>query len=237
MLVGALKACLDSQSRQGFYGACVAVHPDTKQQFTDWTACGDDINRLFMKLAGQVDGESGQRRFAGKEIVCPTRRDELVKWRAAQGRMLLLHSEEAGFPDILQKLQAVAYAQGHMYPTAVALQAVVPGAQSLSADTVTKVLAKWSDDRDRAVRERVGGPDEGDTNGYERTSSDNEGDNVGRRIDRLEQDMKSLRWSVIKRFQKLDEPVKWSRWLLIGSNLIVIALSMAAVVIALVAIP
>ncbi len=87
--------------------------------------------------------------------------------------MLLLHSEEAGFPDMLQKLHAMAYAQGHMYPTVGALQAAVPGAQSLSADTVTKVLAKWSDDRNRAFRERVGSPDEGDMNGHERTSSDN----------------------------------------------------------------
>ena len=241
VLVGALKACPDSQSRPGFYGACVAVPLDTKQRFCDWTSCGNEIGRLFEELAAQVDSESGELRFAGEEIVRPTGRDEFVKWRADQGEMLLLHNEGTGLSDfdMLPRLQAVAYVQGHAYPTAVAVQSAVPGSQSLSADIVTDAMTRWSAARGKSSREvgMEGEPNEGGFLGDERVCPADEPDDVRYRIGQLERAVERLQRSVVKLSRNsANEPRRrpWQDGLWVGVALAV-GMGVAALAIALMA--
>lgn len=202
VLLGAIKACPDSQSRPGFFGACVAVPLDTRRSFHDWTSCGDEIRRLFEELAGQVDRDTGQLRFAGEEVVRPARRDEIVKWRPVQGEMLLLHNEGNGLSDVekLPRLQAVAFAQGHRYPTVVAVETAVPDSRSLAGEVVTDAIKIWKTASDQADRERdlEGDQDQGELPGHERASSGNEPDEDRYRIARLEQAVESLQMSVVK---------------------------------------
>lgn len=240
VIVGALKACPDSQSRPGFYGACVAVPLDTRQRFSDWMSCLEEIRWLFKELEGQVNGESGQLRFAGGEIVRPTQREEFIKWRAEQGEMLLLHNEGTGLTfnkKILQRLQAVAYVQGHTYPTAVAVQTAVPEAQSLCADFVEDAMRKWSAARDKSSREEdvERDPDVGEFRGHECTRPVNEPDDVRYRIGELEHAVESLQMSVVKLSRNpMNQPRRraWQDWLWAGVFLAV-GMSVAAVAIAL----
>ncbi|MXX91803.1 MAG: hypothetical protein F4213_21665 [Boseongicola sp. SB0677_bin_26] len=243
VLVGALRSCLDSQSRPGFFGACVAVPLDTRQRFFDWTSCGDEIGRLFMELAGQVDSESGQLRFAGAEIVSQTRRDEIIKWRAEEGEMLLLHNEGTELEDIekLPRLQAIAYAQGHRYPTAVAVESAVPGSQSLSADIVTDAMARWDTGRGTSSQGRrlEDEPDAEALRGRDPGRSVEVPDIDWHRIGRLEQAVESLQRSVVKLSRNPVHPAKrriWEGWFWVGVVLAV-GMSAAAVAIALWAMP
>ncbi|MYI70248.1 MAG: hypothetical protein F4103_16435 [Boseongicola sp. SB0673_bin_14] len=243
VLVGALKACPDSQSRPGFFGACVAVPLDTRQRFSDWTSCGKEIGRLFKELEGQVDDESGQFLFPEEEIVRATRRDEFIKWRADQGELLLLHNEGSGLSasDIFPRLQAVAYAQGHRYPTAVAIQTAVPEAHPLSADIVTDAMTRWSAARGKSSREvgMEGDPDEGGFQGDERVCPADEPDNVRYRIGQLEQAVESLQRSVLKLSRNSANRPKrraWQdgRWVGVA---IAVGMSVTALAIALMALP
>lgn len=243
VLVGAVRACPDSQSRPGFFGACVAVPLDTRQRFSDWMSCGNEIGQLFEELAAQVDGESGQLRFAGEEIVRRTPGDEFVKWRAEQGEMLLLHNEGIGLSDFekLPRLQAMSYAQGHRYPTVVAVEAAVPDSRPLSVEVVTDAMTRWSAARGRLSREEDVDGDSypGDFRGHDLERSISEPDEASYRIGQLERAVESLQMSVVKLSRKSRNLPKrhiWQDWLWVGVVLAV-GLSVTAVTIALATMP
>lgn len=115
-LLGLVAPCADQHNRHGFYGACVAIEPDSVRPdlaIYDWEQPFTLASKLFQQISEQIAPGVRILVMPQKPLIAPNEdRDEGLKL-TSNGELLLNRGElDVDDPGFLQRLKATAFVTG-----------------------------------------------------------------------------------------------------------------------------
>ena len=134
-LLGLVAPCRDEDGRIGFFGSCVAVRTDKRgssETMVPWAEHLDEIYSLFEQVRSRITPNSGRLQFRGG-VVGPSQDDEFIKWQSAPGDTRSYYTEDLADEEVMERLQALAFAEGSRMTTMLVYRARMPDAFPLKS--------------------------------------------------------------------------------------------------------